>query len=203
MLYVKYTLVDVKTNIPVSEAPAKNGPKDPEGVTPEFALQDTFGASPVFYGTFQGKSKDLPQGASEVSEEDFFTILKQELKDRSREKRKEVEEGGYQIDADLFVRTDKSSQNRLSQLVNTINNDPDLVEIDFEVTPGTWTTFTPEEGLAIAKTISKHVQSCFSWCRGNQEQIDLIETTADVEPILEEIRNFEANDFEAPEEETV
>ena len=195
MKYIQYTLVDNKTNKPLSEAPAKNGPKVPDGVTPKFAVQQSFGASPVFYGTAPN-TFTLKEWMVEVDEEGFTTALQNEYKDRARVKRKEIEEGGFQIDSELRVRTDEGSQSRLAQLVTTINNDPDVTSIDFETIPGTWVTLTPEQAVMIAKTVSRHVQRCYSWCKGIHKKVE--EAPDDIAHFLDIDR--EINDFGSDED---
>jgi len=194
MKYIRYTLVDKKTNKPVSQEPAKNGPKHPDGVTPTFDIQSTFSTGvPTIYGI----AEDTFEPADwmfELSEESFYTTMRQEFKTRASDRRKTVERGGYWVTPETFVRTDEGSQNRLAQLVTTINNDPDLVSVDFEVTPGQWTTFDTATALTVAKTVSSHVQRCFSWCRGVHEALDAASTLEEMQPIVNDISNFVADD---------
>lgn len=54
MLYLKYTYVDAETGVPVTEAPATNGPKPPEidGLSYSFALESQYPTIvPIFFGT--------------------------------------------------------------------------------------------------------------------------------------------------------
>lgn len=194
MKYIRYTLVDKKTNKPVSQAPAKNGPKHPEGITPTFDIRESHSTGvPTIYGI----AEDTFEPADwmyETSEDSFYKAMRNEFKTRCTHRRKTVERGGYWVDQDIFVRTDEGSQNRLSQLVSTINNDPDLVSVDFEVTPGEWTTLDTDTALVIAKTVSRHVQRCFSWCKGVHEQLDAANTLDDMLPIVNDIKNFTADD---------
>lgn len=194
MKYIRYTLVDTKTNKPVSKEPAKNGPKHPSGVTPTFDIESSYSTgSPTIYG-IADDTFEPEDWMYEVPETNFFQIMRDEFKTRFTKRRKEVERGGYWFDPQTFVRTNEGSQNRLSQLVTTINNDPDLVSVDFEVVPGQWVTLDTTIVLDIAKAISKHVQRCFSWCKTQHDSLDAATTLEDMLPIVQGIKDFKAND---------
>ncbi len=190
MKYIQYTYVDVKTKQPVSKQPARTGPVHPEGITPTFAVESTFSSGvPTFFGIAED-SFTPEDWMRETTETDFYNRMRTEFKERARTKRKQVEQGGIEALPNLYVKTGIDDQNRIASLVASINNDPELVSIDFETSPGNWVTFTAEEGLAIGKAVSKHVQACFSWCKGIHERLDVIETLEDALPIVQEIRAF-------------
>ena len=193
MKYLRYTLVDNKTNVPVHVAPAKNGPKHPDGIVPTFAVESSFGTHPIFYG-IADDDLAITDGVQEVSEDRYYREMRDEFKTRARAKKTSVEEGGYWVTPEMFIRTDPGSQNRLNQLVTTINNDPEITSIDFEVIPGVWTTLDTATSLTIAKTISRHVQRCFSWCKGVHEALDNASTLEEMLPIVQNIQAFKADD---------
>ncbi len=190
MKYIQYTYVDVKTNKPVSQEPAKRGPVHPQGVTPTFALESTFSSGiPTFFGIAEDTFTP-EEWMREVPESEFYNRMRVEFKERARKKRKEVEKSGLEVFPGVFVKTTIDDQNRISSLVAAINNDPDLTSIDFETSPGNWAVLTAEEGLEIGKAVSQHVQSCFTWCKGIHERLDDITTLDEALPIVQEIRDF-------------
>lgn len=190
MFYVRYTFVDAVTKIPCTQAPCKNGPTHPDGITPTFVLEETFGPTPQFYGITEDKSAIL-DWMTEVTEGEFFQIFKNELELRARKKRKQVEQGGITV-GETFVRTDIDSQNRVASLVTSLQTMPELQEIDFESVPGTWVTLTREAGYAVGAAVSTHVQSTFSWNRQIHEKIQAIATLDDALPVVIEIAEYSA-----------
>lgn len=190
MKYIKYTYVDVKTKHPVSKQPAKRGPVHPENITPTFAIEKSFNTGvPVFFGIVED-SYTPEDWMTEVSEEDFYSHMKSEFKERSRKKRKQVEQGGLQVLPEVFLKTDIETQNRITSLVASVNSNPKLLKVDFEVSPNNWTSLSREDALQIGETLSSHVQGCFSWCREIHDKIDLIETLEDALLVVQEIRDF-------------
>lgn len=193
MRYVRFTYVDAKTQTPVTKEPAKNGPDIPYGVVPTFAIESSYGGSPILYGIVEDATLELADWMVEITEEDFFSIFKQELKERARNKRWQVEGSGI-IVGSSFIRTTIEDQNRISNMVTSLNIVPTMATIDFEYAPGEWTTFTRDEGLAIGAAVAEHVQSCFSWCKTVHTLIDELVLTVnnlgDVLPILQEIEGY-------------
>lgn len=193
MKFIKYTYVDYVTGIPVSQQPAQTGPTHPEGITPTYAIESSFDSGiPIFYGI--AEDDFVPkEWMYEMDEESFFSSFKEELKTRARDKRVAVEQGGALL-GDQHIRTDLTSQNRVGSLVTALNNDPEMEHIDFEAQPGVWIELDRETGFLIGKVVARHVQECFSWCKGIHEQIDnldlTLETMRDVIPILQSINQF-------------
>lgn len=82
MKYVKFTYVDAKTNIPVSEMPAKHGPKIPDKIYFLFALESEYPTDvPTFYGN-TANATVLPDFIEEVTEDEFNAAKLQEFKTR-------------------------------------------------------------------------------------------------------------------------
>jgi hypothetical protein len=194
MKYIQYTLVGNKTNIPVSVEPAKYGPKHPDGVVPTFSIESSYETGvPTFFGIAED-TFEPEEWMRELNEEEFYATMRKEFKDRARVKQKQVECGGFWISPEMFVRTDGDTQNRLAQLVTSINNDPEILTVDFEVDEGQWQTLDRDTVLAIGKTISKHVRDCFSWCKTIHEQLDAALTLEEMLPVVQDIASFKAND---------
>lgn len=189
MKYIKYTYVDYKTKKPVSQEPARTGPVTPEGISPVFSIESSYSSGiPVFYGTAEDAytPEDWMQ---ELTQENFYNTLKSELKQRASKKKKSVEKSGITLADGTFIRSDIESQNRLSTLAASVNNNPDIISVDFEYLPGKWVTVTAEEAINIGNAVSSHVQGCFTWCRGIHERIDAITTLEDAVPIIQDINS--------------
>jgi hypothetical protein len=208
MKFIRFTYVDALTGTPVSQEPAKNGPSLPEGLVPTFDIEEARSTGiPQVYGFVEDSEEEpfpLQQWVSEVSEEEFFQTFKNELKERARKKRKQVEQGGI-IVGDSFIGTTIEDQNRVSGMATTLVIDPEMEEIDFEYAPNQWIAISREIGLMIGVGVARHVQSCFSWCRSIHNTIDALELDINsldqVLPILEEINSFGQPVEEIPEEE--
>ena len=185
MKYIQFTYVDYATRIPVSKEPAKRGPDIPEGITPTFAVESSFGQAPVLYGIAED-DYEPEDWMSVVAEEDFFTAFKQELKDRARNKRKVLEQGGVTI-GEKFIQTSIEDQNRVSNMVAGLNVTPDATQVDFEYAPGQWTVITREEATAIGQAVFNHVQLSFTWCKDVHAKVDAILTLEDALPVVQEI----------------
>src|SRR5690625_4805556 len=133
--YIKYTYVDYTTGIPVTVQPAQTGPTHPEGVTPTFAIEESFSTGiPIFYGIAED-DYEPEEWMHEMDEESFFSTFKEELKTRARNKKTQIEEGGVLLGEQL-LRTEPKSQDRVGNLVTALNNDPEMTHIDFEAQPG-------------------------------------------------------------------
>lgn len=192
MKYIQYTLVDNKTEVPVSQAPAKNGPKHPNGITPTFGVEDTYRSGvPTYFGIAEDTFTPA-DWMREVTEEEFYGQIKSEFRTRARKARKAVEQGGFTLPDETRIRTDIESQNRIASLVTTINNTT-VTEVDFEASPGNWVTLTSPEVIAMGEAVAQHVQSCFTWCRGVHQTIDAATVLDDYLPIIQEINNFRNN----------
>lgn len=69
-MLVKFTYVDSVTHIPVSIAPATNGPALPEGINFDFAAESEYPTEvPTFYGTTD--LNELPDGATEITQAQY------------------------------------------------------------------------------------------------------------------------------------
>ena len=203
--FLTLTYVDADTNIPLKQEPAKNGIKIPDGVIPMFDIQSSrSNQAPIVYGWTDIEDFEVKDFMTQVEESSFFNAFKSELKDRARLKRKIVEQGGITIGS-TYVGTSIEDQNRISNMVTSLNLVPELPEIDFEASPGQWVTISREQGLQMGAALTSHVQRCFSWCRGVHDKIESLElnmeTIGEVQPILEDINSFGSPQAEIPEQE--
>lgn len=207
MKYIKYTYVDAATKKPVSEEPARRGPMHLEGVTPTFALEETFSSGvPTFYGVAED-SYQLPLWVEqsdvygEADQEEFFSQLKQELNRRSRVKRKAVEEGGIYVGG-TYVNSSIESQNRIANMVAFLDSSPETLEINYQVQPGEWVVISRNQAKVIGVALGQHVQECFNWCKSINDQVAAIETLEDAGVVSHVIATWGGTPFsQQPEEE--
>ena len=193
MKYLQLTYVDAVTHLPLSEEPAANGPMIPEGIVPLFDIQSSrSNVAPIVYGWAEDEY-EVPSFVHEISEETFFSFYKTELKERARQKRKHVEQSGVEVGGQR-ISTEIEDQNRVSNMVTTLINDPEMESIDFEYAPSQWVQIPRAFGLEVGKAVGRHVQSCFSWCKGVHEQIDALTLSLDtldvMFPIMRSINTF-------------
>lgn len=189
MKYIQFTYVDFTTRIPVTVEPALVGPDTPVGVSPVFILERTFGPAPVLYGTSEDDYTP-EEWMVEVTEEEFYTAYKAELKVRARNKRVSVEQGGIELTSGIVIQTTVEDQNRVGNLVSALKSDTSLASVDFEYSPGEWVSFPRADALTMGKAVVSHVQGCFSWCKGVHEKIDLVLSLEDAQLILTSIEDF-------------
>lgn len=189
MKYIQFTYVDFATRIPVTVEPALVGPDTPVGVSPVFILESTFGPSPVIYGTSEDDYTP-EEWMVEVTEEEFYTAYKAELKTRARNKRVSVEQGGVELASGIVIQTTLEDQNRVGNLVSALKSDTSLTSVDFEYSPAQWVTFTRTDALNMGKAVVNHVQGSFSWCKDVHERVDLIATLDEASAINDEIQKF-------------
>lgn len=189
MKYIQFTYVDCATRIPVSKEHAKRGPDIPEGITPTFAVESSFGQVPVLYGIAEDEFEP-EEWMVEVTEEEFYTAYKAELKTRARNKRVSVEQGGVELASGIVIQTTLEDQNRVGNLVSALKSDTSLTSVDFEYSPAQWVTFTRTDALNMGKVVVNHVQGSFSWCKDVHERVDLIATIDEASAINDEIQKF-------------
>lgn len=206
MKFLQFTYVDAKTKKPLTEEPAANGPMIPEGVVPLYDIQSTrSNQAPLVYGWTEDDGYDVPSFVYEITEDTFFSNYKNELKERARVKRKQVEQGGITLN-DTRIGTSIEDQNRISNMVTSLNLVPTMEIIDFEASPGNWISLPREMGLQIGAALASHVQACFTWCKGVHDQIDNWEASLEnLDPVIEilnEINSF-GQEPQAPIEDIV
>ena len=86
MRYLKYTYVDAVTGVPITDAPARNGPAVPAiiGLTFGFALESLYPAAvPTLYGTCPGGvALDGPGVIAELTEAEYTSAWDAEMINR-------------------------------------------------------------------------------------------------------------------------
>lgn len=179
--FIKTTLVDAITGIPCTEAPTRNGHTLPEGVTFIFDIEGSRipsaqpWSTPDVYGVVEG---DVPQYCQEIDEESFWSTFKQEILERAKNKRKQIELGGIYID-DVFINTGEDDQNKISRVIER-SEDAGITEVSFKAASG-FINITIEELRGIAISIAHHVQDCFSW------EASIVQAVSDLELSLDSV----------------
>src|SRR5690554_2577191 len=163
MKYIKYTYVDCGTFLPVTEAPAKNGPIHPEGVSHVFSIESSFPSGiPIFYGTAEdGYTPE--EWMEEMSEEDFISCYKQELKDRVVAKCVEFERS-VEFNGNI-INTSPSFQTRVTTICQGLTLFPDKQDAILEMECGTLIQYTREQAMELGQLLFSHSQACLSWCK--------------------------------------
>lgn len=170
MRYIGFTYVDAKTREPLTAAPAKNGPDIPDGLTPVFHIEQTFGAAPSVYGVAADDFEPEPW-MIEVDEAVFINTFKDELKWRCNNRREAVISGGVSVGGIIF-KTDTESQSRIGNVVLGLIMDPNITEIPrFKAASG-WVTLTRDSAIDAGNAVFAHVQRCFEWCGSMHDRID-------------------------------
>lgn len=190
MKYIKYTYVDCGTFLPVSEAPAKNGPIHPEGVSHVFSVESSFSSGvPIFYGT--AEDEYAPEGwMEEMSEEDFISYYKQELRDRVFVKCEEFERG-VEFNGDI-INTSPSLQSRVATLCQGLTLFPDKQDVILKLECGTLIQYTKEQVTELGQLLFSHSQACLSWCKEMCEKVDSINTIEDAHAFSKEVSQVHA-----------
>lgn len=199
---VIFTQVDAKTSVPASQAPMRNGPKMPDGITFSFALESQYPTSaPVLYGTTD--RDDLPDWIEVITQEQFDADREAEIQarhdkllgqtiDQTASERWRVETAGITLDNGAFVNTAEKDQNRISNAYSSLKNG--LVDqIDFKGANG-WAVMTLVELEPIAQAVAKHVSTyCFGAERDVTDQLDAMDyetlQAADVQQLFEDAYN--------------
>lgn len=184
MRYVQFTYVDCGTFLPVSEAPAKNGPILPEGVSHVFSIESSFSTGiPIFYGTAEDEYTP-EEWMEELSEEDFICRYKQELRDRVVTKCEEFERG-VEFNGNI-INTSPSFQTRVATLCQGLTLFPDKQDVILKMECGTLIQYTREQVGELGQLLFSHSQACLSWCKEMSERVDSINTIEDAHTFSKE-----------------
>lgn len=97
--------------------------------------------------------------------------VKAQLLAYAANKRWQVETGGIEVGGET-IRTDPTSQSRITGAYTLTLADPTLTSIDWEATPGNWVTVDAASMKAIGIAVGRHVQACFSTLRSVQAEIE-------------------------------
>lgn len=87
--------------------------------------------------------------------------IKVEQKQRITESRYQEEVSGKTIDG-VFYDTDRTTQVMLGNAFSLVQFDPEITEVDWKSSDGSWTKVSKEHLLEMAKIVGRHVQDCFS-----------------------------------------
>ena len=105
--------------------------------------------------------------------------VKVEQKQRITESRYQEEVSGKTLDG-VFYDTDRTTQVMLGNAFSLVQFDPEIVEVDWKSSDGSWTKVSKEHLLEMAKIVGRHVQDCFSKECRLHKLIDACETKEEV-----------------------
>lgn len=77
------------------------------------------------------------------------------------DRRWQAETGGVDFNGSI-IRSDATSQAKITGAVSLFASDPTLTVIDWEATPGEWVQLDASTMTAIGVAVGRHVQACFS-----------------------------------------
>lgn len=92
-------------------------------------------------------------------------------------RRWQVETGGVMV-AGALIRTDDTSQGKITGADRLFERDPELAVIDWEAQPGVWVTVDRDTMTAIGIAVGRHVQACFSRAKTLSQAIMAAEDAA-------------------------
>lgn len=128
----------------------------------------------------------FPDGLIAISENEANAlrsigfITAQSLKDDATALRWKHETGGITLPSGVPVATAIDDQNRITSVVANAER-AGLNEVDFKSAQG-WVKITLVELQAIAATVARHVQACFSAERAHHEAIDALQVQNESAP---------------------
>lgn len=105
--------------------------------------------------------------------------IKVEQKQRITESRYQEEVSGKTIDG-VFYDTDRTTQVMLGNAFSLAQFDPEITEVDWKSSDGSWTKVSKTQLLEMGKIVGRHVQDCFSKECRLHKLIDACETKEEV-----------------------
>lgn len=105
--------------------------------------------------------------------------VKVEQKQRITESRYQEEVSGKTIDG-VFYDTDRTTQVMLGNAFSLVQFDPEIAEVDWKSSDGSWTKVSKTQLLEMGKIVGRHVQDCFSKECRLHKLIDACETKEEV-----------------------
>lgn len=105
--------------------------------------------------------------------------IKVEQKQRITESRYQEEVSGKTIDG-VFYDTDRTTQVMLGNAFSLVQFDPEITEVDWKSSDGSWTKVSKTQLLEMGKIVGRHVQDCFSKECRLHKLIDACETKEEV-----------------------
>lgn len=105
---------------------------------------------------------------------DTLEQRKAKMHEAIRAKRWHVETGGIVVSG-APIRTDETSQAKITGAVSLFASDDSLTSIDWEAQPGEWVTIDAATMTAIGIAVGRHVQACFSHARTLSEAVEVAE----------------------------
>lgn len=172
MKYLKYTYVDSITGIPVTLAPASNGPVMPDipGLTFEFALESEYPTSaPIMIGSCANAPKCTSGVLAVLTHAEFAQARSAEIAARATKAHAEAsalfadlrwrcETSGTVVDGRV-IETDRTTQAMLTGAAVAATLDPGY-SVRWKTADG-FVTLSAEQIITTAQAIRAHVQSCF------------------------------------------
>lgn len=126
---------------------------------------------------FDPKTKTIT--ATYKSADKPIEAIKVEQKQRTTESRYQEEVSGKTLDG-VFYDTDRTTQVMLGNAFSLVQFDPEITEVDWKSSDGSWTNVSKDHLFEMAKIVGRHVQDCFSKECRLHKLIDACETKEEV-----------------------
>lgn len=126
---------------------------------------------------FDPKTKTIT--ATYKSVDKPIETIKVEQKQRITESRYQEEVSGKTLDG-VFYDTDRTTQVMLGNAFSLVQFDPEITEVDWKSSDGSWTKVSKTQLLEMGKIVGRHVQDCFSKECRLHKLIDDCETKEEV-----------------------
>lgn len=126
---------------------------------------------------FDPKTKTIT--ATYKSVDKPIETIKAEQKQRITESRYQEEVSGKTLDG-MFYDTDRTTQTMLGNAFSLVQLDPEITEVDWKSSDGSWTKVSKTQLLEMGKIVGRHVQDCFSKECRLHKLIDACETKEEV-----------------------
>ena len=126
---------------------------------------------------FDPKTKTI--AATYKSVDKPIEAIKVEQKQRITESRYQEEVSGKTLDG-VFYDTDRTTQVMLGNAFSLVQFDPEITEVDWKSSDGSWTKVSKTQLLEMGKIVGRHVQDCFSKECRLHKLIDSCETKEEV-----------------------
>lgn len=185
MKYIVFTYVDAVTGIPVTQAPATNGPVFPQLPGLQFvrAQESRYPTlTPRFFGTVDDEADTSTQGVlEEMTAQSWAAAIAEELKAQATALRWRVMTRGMTLAGGMAVGTAIDDQNRITSVVANVAlaGLADQDEVDFKSASG-WVRISIAQVKQIAGAIGQFVQACYTAERAHHEAIDLLTTAQEL-----------------------
>lgn len=175
MIYLRYTLIDSDTGLPVSEVnPALSGPKHPEGIKELFTEFTQLSSVPEIYGECTDEQY-IMSWMERIDENNLVFYFREHLLKTVLEFRKQGCRGNIVVDGLGIFSFDHKKD--LLDLLQAMEIDESLCKVDFKAY--SWVELNKFDIKTIIQKLNMRIQTLFSWQRQMESIINDCKTIED------------------------